>query len=61
MAIASLSPEEFASLQEVARGLDQHAIPQDHETRLHALSLTHRLFGRPSITAAGRSRLASGI
>jgi hypothetical protein len=61
MAIASLSRGEFASLQEVARGKDQSAIPQDHKTRLYALSLTHHLFGRPSITVAGRLRLARGM
>jgi hypothetical protein len=39
MAIASLSPEEFASLREVPKGHNQVAIPADHETRLCALSL----------------------
>jgi hypothetical protein len=62
MPIASvLSPEEFASLREVAKGQHQDAIPPEHEARLCALNLTHRIFGRPSITDAGRSRLASGI
>jgi hypothetical protein len=61
MTIASLSPEEFASLREVSKGQNQVAIPPDHETRLCALSLTHQIFGRSSITAAGRARLASGM
>jgi hypothetical protein len=61
MAIASLSPEEFASLREVSKGKHQVAIPLEHETRLCTLTLTHQIVGRPTITAAGRARLASGI
>ena len=60
-ATSALYPEEFTSLREVARGFDPNTIPSAHATRLLALGLIYMPLGTPSITTAGRSRLASGI
>jgi hypothetical protein len=58
MPVASvLSPEECASLREVAKGQHQDAIPPDREVRLRALSLTHRILGGP----ASRMRAGRGL
>ena len=62
MLLASvLYPEEFASLQDVAKGFGQSSTPPAHSSRLLALGLIYMPLGIPSITTAGKSRLASGI
>ena len=57
----ALSPEEFASLREVANGLEHGGILPAHVERLRDLGLIVVLLGQPCITPAGRSRLASGM
>jgi hypothetical protein len=61
MPALALSPEEFASLRELAQGLDHRAIPPKHADRLRKLGLIAVQLGKDQITAAGRSRLASGM
>jgi hypothetical protein len=58
---STLSPDEFASLREVATNPDRYAIPPDHGARLRSLGLIYGLVTEARITTAGRSRLASGI
>jgi hypothetical protein len=61
METASLHPEEFGSLQNVARSFGPCTIPPAHASRLLALGLIYMPLETPCITTAGRSRLANGI
>jgi hypothetical protein len=54
-----LSENEFAALQEVARGFDQRSIPESHRRKLIDLRLIYKLLGGLRMTAAGRRHLAS--
>jgi hypothetical protein len=56
----ALSPEEFTSLLEVAKGFNQDCIPLDHAQRLIDLKLIYKLLGFLNITGAGRARIAGG-
>jgi hypothetical protein len=55
-----LSVTEFASLQEVGRGIGHAGIPESHGLRLLDLQLIYRLLGSLHITTAGRVRIARG-
>jgi hypothetical protein len=55
-----LSAAEFASLQEVARGIGHGGIPESHRLRLMDLGLIYTLLGSLRITTAGRMRIARG-
>jgi hypothetical protein len=55
-----LSVTEFASLQEVGRGIAHDRIPESHGMRLLDLHLIYRLLGSLRITAAGRARISRG-
>ena len=57
---SALSPDEFASLQEVAKGFDQRPIPEVDAVRLLELDLIYKLLGLLRMTGAGRARIASG-
>ena len=56
---AILSEAEYASLQEINRGLFQRRIPADHADRLLSLKFIYRLLGDLKITAKGRAVLDS--
>lgn len=55
-----LSATEFASLQEVGRGIGHGGIPETHSLRLMDLRLIYRLLGSLCITTAGKVRIARG-
>jgi hypothetical protein len=55
-----LSPEEFASLKEVGRGVMQRIIPDDHRERLITLGYIREVIGSLTVTNIGRMRLALG-
>jgi hypothetical protein len=55
-----LSREEFASLQEVGKGLMQRIIPPEHEASLIEFGLVRRLLGGLGLTNAGKMRIAAG-
>ena len=56
-----LSPEEFASLQELWRGVEQGPIPAEHEAKLIKLVYAKKLpDGALRLTNTGRMRLAAG-
>jgi len=52
-----LSDSEFASLQEIGKGLQHSAIPEGDAVRLLELRLIYKLLGDHRITAAGRARI----
>ena len=56
---SALSPDEFASLQEVAKGFDQRQIPEAHALRLLELDLIYKLLGLLRMTGAGRARIGA--
>ena len=56
----SLTPEEFASLREIAKGLLQGRTPDEHKTTLAGLGLISQRNGEWKITAAGVQRLQAG-
>jgi hypothetical protein len=55
-----LSVTEFASLQEVGRGIGHGGIPESHSMRLMDLRLIYRLLGSLCVTTAGKARIARG-
>jgi hypothetical protein len=55
-----LSVTEFASLQEVGRGVGHGGIPESHSLRLTDLRLIYKLLGSLFITTAGKARIARG-
>jgi hypothetical protein len=55
-----LSVTEFASLQEVGRGVGHGGIPESHSLRLLDLRLIYRLLGSLRVTTAGKARIARG-
>jgi hypothetical protein len=56
-----LTPEEFAALQEVGKGITQGApIPAEHRARLIELGLIRENVGGLCITGAGSMRIAIG-
>jgi hypothetical protein len=57
---APLSPEEFASLQEVGRGIDQRPIPSAHKNKLMELGLVRENVGGLCVTGVGSVRIAGG-
>jgi hypothetical protein len=57
---APLSHEEFASLQEVGKGLMQRVIPARHRDRLISLGYIAERRGGLVLTNAGRMRLEAG-
>jgi hypothetical protein len=61
MAAASpLTHEEFASLQDCAKGLMHRATPAEHKDRLIQLGYIQELSGGLRLTNAGRLRIAEG-
>jgi hypothetical protein len=58
---SALYPEEFASLQEMAKGYGQCSTLPAHVSRLLALGLIYMPLETPRITPAGMARLANGI
>jgi hypothetical protein len=60
LASSYLSVTEFASLQEVARGIGHGGIPERHSLRLMDLRLIYRMLGSLRITPAGMVRVARG-
>ena len=56
----TLSPLEFASLQEVAKGFNQRRIPDLHRERSIELRLIYNLIGGLRMTAQGNARLRIG-
>jgi hypothetical protein len=60
LANSYLSVTEFASLQEVARGIGNGGIPERHSLRLMQLRLIYRMLGSLRITPAGMVRVARG-
>ena len=54
---APLSQEEFASLQEISKGLMQGVIPAEHCERLISLGYIAERLGAFGLTNAGRMRL----
>jgi hypothetical protein len=57
---APLSHEEFASLQEVDKGLMQRVIPAEYRDRLISLGYITERRGGLVLTNAGYMRLAAG-
>lgn len=53
-----LTKTELASLHEVAKGLEQRAIPDNHSRKLIDLRLIYKLLSALRITSAGRRVLA---
>ena len=57
---AKLTPEEFASLREVSKGLTQRIIPDAHKTRLLQLGFIKEVLGNLRTTDIGSLRAAKG-
>ena len=57
---APLSYEEFASLQEIGKGLVQGIIPPEHREQLISLGYIAERLSALGLTNAGRIRLAAG-
>jgi hypothetical protein len=57
---APLTPQEFASLREVALELLQREIPEDHREKFVRLGLVTYTFDGLRMTQAGQMRLARG-
>jgi hypothetical protein len=55
-----LTPEEFQSLSEVAKGLTQRVIPAEHKAVLLRSGLTREAFGGLMLTNAGTLRVNRG-
>jgi hypothetical protein len=55
-----LSSEEFASLQELRKGVMQSAISAEHEVKLIKLGYAKKLPDGLRLTNVGRMRLAAG-
>jgi hypothetical protein len=53
----TLSASEFASLQEIAKGLLHGSIPEADAARLVELRFIYRLLGDFRMTTAGRARI----
>lgn len=56
-----LSNSQFASLQEIGKGLIHGPVADSDALRLLELNLIYKLLGSLRITTAGRDRIASGI
>ena len=55
-----LTPEEFQSLSEVAKGLTQRPIPAEHKARLLRAGLIAEALGSLMLTNAGTMRVGRG-
>jgi hypothetical protein len=55
---APLSPEEFASLKEVSKGMIQRVIPGSHRERLIRLGFIEQVFRSLELTISGQMRAA---
>ena len=55
-----LTPEEFQSLSEVAKGLAQRAIPAEHKALLLRVGLIREALGGLMLTNAGVLRVGRG-
>lgn len=55
-----LTPEEFRSLSEVAKGLTQRPIPAEHKAALLRAGLIAEALGSLMLTNAGVLRVAKG-
>jgi len=56
-----LSASELASLQEIAKGIYRHSIPEVDAARLIELRFIYRLLGDLRMTTAGRVRASKDV
>jgi hypothetical protein len=57
---ALLTPDEFASLREVSKGMLQRELPEAHQQKLLGLRLIRHTPDGLRLTKAGQMRVATG-
>ena len=57
---ALLTPEEFASLKEVGKGMLQRELPEEHQQKLLRLRLIKLTHDGLRLTKAGQDRMVAG-
>jgi hypothetical protein len=57
---AMLTPDEFASLREVSKGMIQRDLPEAHQQKLLGLRLIRHTGDGLRLTKAGQERMAIG-
>jgi hypothetical protein len=57
---ALLTPDEFASLREVSKGILQREFPEEHQQKLLGLRLIRHTPDGLRLTKAGQMRMATG-